>query len=181
MERSLRTTSLGEDTTQGSLLTTCPQNNLPHCPYIQVPTPSKSRNPQTTQMSGFEHRKPNTFIHTKGDQRITGGDLNEVREGDPQHAAYSLGVCRTESESRATVEKEGYSYFIVDTDYQKGDRRCDGKFMADFFSVTDVHDSSVNYCRQSQRVHKRYIAETLRIENAGVAAYKASLESATAH
>ena len=145
-------------------------------------------------MSGFEPRKPNTFIHTDGDERITvcdafdvcvdveeAGDCNEVREGDRQHAAYNLGICRTESESRATVKKDGYSYFIVDTDFQKGDRRCDGKFMADFFTVTDVHDVCENNCRQSQRVHKRYIAETLRFENEGVAAYKASLESATAH
>ncbi len=86
-------------------------------------------------MAGCETGKPNTFIHTQGDNRITGGDavdlcldveeagdVNEVGEGGPQHAAYNLGVCRTESESRVTVEKEGYSYFIVDTDFQKGDR-----------------------------------------------------------
>ena len=99
-------------------------------------------------MSGFEPRKPNVCV-----------DVEE---------AGALVICHTESEmeeiiSRATVEKEGYSYFIVDTDFQKGDRRCDGKFMADFFNVTDVQESSVKNCRQSQRVHKRYIAETLRI------------------
>jgi hypothetical protein len=135
-------------------------------------------------MSGFEPRKPNTFIHTDGDERITVCDAFDVCV-DVEEAG-DLVICHTESEmeeiiSRATVEKEGYSYFIVDTDLQKGDRRCDGKFMADFFNVTDVEESSVKNCRQSQRVHKRYIAETLLIENQGVAAYKASLESATAH
>jgi hypothetical protein len=60
------------------------------------------------------------------------------------------------------VEKEGYSYFVVDKDYAKGDRRCDGKFMADIFTVVDTGDCITSVLRHSQRVQqKRSLAETL--------------------
>ena len=66
------------------------------------------------------------------------------------------------------VEKEGYNYFVVDNDYAKGDRRCDGKFMADFFTVVDTEDCITSVLRQSQRVQqKRSLAETLLQEGEG--------------
>jgi hypothetical protein len=66
------------------------------------------------------------------------------------------------------VEKEGYSYFVVDKDYAKGDRRCDGKFMADCFSVVETGECITSVLRQSQRVQqKRSLAETLLHEGEG--------------
>ena len=63
---------------------------------------------------------------------------------------------------KSVVAKPGYSYVVVDRDVGKGDRRCDGKFMADFFSVMDIGASSSNDLRKSQRVqHKRSHAETM--------------------
>ena len=44
----------------------------------------------------------------------------------------------TESNAVLTiVEREGSSYFVVDGDPRNGDRRADGKFMADFFTVVE--------------------------------------------
>ncbi len=57
---------------------------------------------------------------------------------------------------RSVVAKPGYSYVVVDRDLGKCDRRCDGKFIADFFSVMEIAGSSLNELRKSQRVqHNR--------------------------
>ncbi len=62
---------------------------------------------------------------------------------------------------RSVVAKPGYSYVVVDRDLGKGDRRCDGKFTADFFSGMEIAGSSSKELRKSQRVqHKRSHAET---------------------
>jgi hypothetical protein len=44
---------------------------------------------------------------------------------------------RIESKAVTTVEVEGSSYFVLRKDDGKGDRRRDGRVMADFF--TDVN------------------------------------------
>jgi hypothetical protein len=75
-------------------------------------------------------------------------------------------------EGRSVVAKPGYSYVVVDRDLFKGDRRCDGKFMADFFSVMETAGSSSNELRKSQRVqHKRSHAETMCRETEGLECY----------
>ena len=53
------------------------------------------------------------------------------------------------------VDVDGYSYYVVEKDLSKGDRRCDGKFMSDFFMVVDSPASSINHVRQSLRVQKK--------------------------
>jgi hypothetical protein len=64
--------------------------------------------------------------------------------------------------SELFVAKPGYSYVVAERDSGTGDRRCDGKFMADFFSVMETPGSSLNELRKSQRVqHKRSHAETM--------------------
>ena len=64
------------------------------------------------------------------------------------------------------VEREGSSYFVVDGDLRNGDRRADGKFMADFFTVVEgrermktkrnLYDDAV-YEREAQRCSKRKV------------------------
>ncbi len=44
---------------------------------------------------------------------------------------------------------------MVDRDLSKGDRRCDGKFLSDFFMVVDSPASTINNVRQSFRVQKK--------------------------
>jgi hypothetical protein len=43
----------------------------------------------------------------------------------------------TGNEAVSIVEVGGSRYFVVDKDVSKGDRRCDGQLMADFFTVVD--------------------------------------------
>ena len=51
--------------------------------------------------------------------------------------AFETGSSSTECSAPTMVEVEGSSYFVVDTDVSKGDRRCDGRLMEDFFTVGD--------------------------------------------
>jgi hypothetical protein len=83
-------------------------------------------------------------------------------DGDLTPASHNLFGGSSIVNGKSVVAKPGYSYVVVDRDVGKGDRRCDGKFMADFFSVMDIGGSSSNDLRKSQRVqHKRSHAETL--------------------
>ena len=89
---------------------------------------------------------------------------DEVPDGDEDMtpALHNLEGRGIKVEVKKVVAKPGYSYVVVDRDLGKGDRRCDGKFMSDFFSVTETLGSSCNEVRQSQRVHlKRTHAETM--------------------
>jgi hypothetical protein len=40
------------------------------------------------------------------------------------------------------VDVDGFSYFVVDKDRSKGDRRSDGKFTSDFFKIVDTPDAT---------------------------------------
>ena len=101
------------------------------------------------------------------------GDVIEVEN---ESSVKATGIAFGESllterkvDANKIVEKEGYSYFVVDKDYAKGDRRCDGKFMADFFTVVDTGDCITSVLRQSQRVQqKRSLAETLLHQGEGL-------------
>jgi hypothetical protein len=44
---------------------------------------------------------------------------------------------------------------VVDRDLSKGDRRCDGKYMSDFFMVVESPASTINNARKSLRVQKK--------------------------
>ncbi len=52
-------------------------------------------------------------------------------------ASSETGCSSTECSATTIVEVEGSSYFVVDNDLRKGDRRCDGRLMEDFFTVGD--------------------------------------------
>lgn len=56
--------------------------------------------------------------------------------------------------SSTPVDFDGFSYFVVDRDVRKGDRRCDGKALENFFDVGET-SITVNNVRESQRVKKR--------------------------
>ncbi len=56
--------------------------------------------------------------------------------------------------SSTPVELDGSSYFVVDRDVSKGDRRCDGKALEIVFDVGET-SITVNNVRESQRVKKR--------------------------
>ncbi len=48
------------------------------------------------------------------------------------------GHCSSsESESCKIVDVYGFQYFVVDRDVCKGDRRCDGNVMSDFFTEVE--------------------------------------------
>jgi hypothetical protein len=71
--------------------------------------------------------------------------------------------------SSTPVDFDGSSYFVVESDVSKGDRRCDGKALENFFDVGET-SITVNNVRESQRVKKRrdrdeYAAATQRTEN----------------
>ncbi len=56
----------------------------------------------------------------------------------------------SESETCNVVDVDGFKYFVVDRDLVgKGDRRCDGKFMSDFFTVVDTPGEGMSNVRQS--------------------------------
>jgi hypothetical protein len=59
------------------------------------------------------------------------------------------------SDAVGIVDVDGYSYYVVDRDPSKGDRRCDGKYMSDFFMVVDSPASTINNVRKSLRVQKK--------------------------
>jgi hypothetical protein len=66
------------------------------------------------------------------------------------------GDCSSsESESCKIIDVDGFQYFVVDRDGSKGDRRCDGKFMYDFFKVVEKPGVAVSNVRQSHRVVKK--------------------------
>jgi hypothetical protein len=50
------------------------------------------------------------------------------------------------------VDVDGFSYFVVNKDRSKGDRRSDGKFTSDFFKIVDTPDATQTNFRQSHRV-----------------------------
>ena len=49
----------------------------------------------------------------------------------------SDGITESKKAVLTIVEREGSSYFVVDGDVRNGDRRADGKFMAEFFTVVE--------------------------------------------
>ncbi len=51
------------------------------------------------------------------------------------HVSMTGHCSSSESETCNIVDVDGVKYFVVDRDVSKGDRRCDGKFMSDFFTV----------------------------------------------
>ena len=52
------------------------------------------------------------------------------------------------------VQLKGHSYFVVDQDVTKGDRRSDGPALSNFF-LAEAGSSNVNNVRQSHRIKKR--------------------------
>ncbi len=61
---------------------------------------------------------------------------------------------------------DGVKYFVVDRDVSTGDRRCDGKFMSDFFTVVERPGEAMSNVRQSNRViKKRDLAHTLCLDS----------------
>jgi hypothetical protein len=77
------------------------------------------------------------------------------------------GHCSSsESKSCNIVDVDGFQYFVMDRDVSKGDRRCDGKFMSDFFTVVERPVEATTNVRQSQRVvKKRDLAHTLCVDS----------------
>ena len=68
----------------------------------------------------------------------------------------------SERETSNIVDVNGFRYFVVDRDLSKGDRRCDGKFLSNFFTVVDTQDEAMTNVRQSKRVvKKRDLSHTL--------------------
>jgi hypothetical protein len=61
----------------------------------------------------------------------------------------------SERETSDIVDVDGFTYFIVDRDLSKGDRRCDGKFMSNFFTVVDTQGEAMSNVRRSKRVVKK--------------------------
>jgi hypothetical protein len=109
--------------------------------------------------------------------RTTGKLEGDVIQGENESSVEATEIAFGESlatermvDANTIIEKERYSCFVVDKDYAKVDRRCDGKFMADFFSVLETGDCSTSALRQSQRVQqpKRSLAETLLREGEGL-------------
>ena len=49
----------------------------------------------------------------------------------------SDGITESKKAVLTIVEREGSSYFVVDGDVRNGDRRADGKFMEEFFTVVE--------------------------------------------
>lgn len=101
------------------------------------------------------------------------GDVIEVEnESSVEATGIAFGaslLTEGKVDANKIVEKEGHSFFVVDKDYAKGDRRCDGKFMGDFFSVVETGDCITSVLRQSRRVQqKRSLAETLLHEGEGL-------------
>ncbi len=60
----------------------------------------------------------------------------------------------SERDTSNILDVDGFSYFVVDRDVStsKGDRRCDGKFLSNFFTVVDTQDEQ-EYTRMS--IHMR--------------------------
>jgi hypothetical protein len=52
------------------------------------------------------------------------------------------------------VEVEGHHYYVVDEDRSKGDRRCDGPALSNFF-IDDGGSTIVNNVRESHRLKNR--------------------------
>ena len=48
-----------------------------------------------------------------------------------------------EGDAIAIVDVNGFSYYVVDSDLSKGDRRGDGKYMSDFFTVANTPGSTI--------------------------------------
>ena len=68
----------------------------------------------------------------------------------------------SEGETSNIVDVDGFTYFVVDRDLSKGDRRCDGKFMSNFFTVDDAQYEAMSNVRRSRRaVKKRDLSHTL--------------------
>ena len=68
----------------------------------------------------------------------------------------------SEKETSNIIDVDGCAYFVVDRDLSKGDRRCDGKFMSNFFTVDDAQCEAMSNVRQSKRVvKKRDLSHTL--------------------
>ena len=68
----------------------------------------------------------------------------------------------SEKETSNIIDVDGCAYFVVDRDIKKGDRRCDGKYMSDFFTVGDTQGEAMSNVRQSRRVvKKRDLSHTL--------------------
>ena len=68
----------------------------------------------------------------------------------------------SERETSTILDVDGFTYFVVDRDLSKGDRRCDGKFLSNFFTVVDTQDEAMTNVRQSKRVvKKRDLSHTL--------------------
>jgi hypothetical protein len=74
----------------------------------------------------------------------------------------NLGEGSTEDRNALIVDLDGFSYFVVDKDRSKGNRRSDGKFTSDFFKIVDTPDATLTNCRQSHRVKmKRELQQSL--------------------
>jgi hypothetical protein len=70
------------------------------------------------------------------------------------------------SENWNILDVEEVKYFVVDRDVSKDDRRCDGKFMSEFFTVVERSREAMSNVRQSNRViKKRDLAHTLRLDS----------------
>ena len=55
----------------------------------------------------------------------------------------NLGGGSNEDGNALIVDVDGFSYFVVDKDRSKGDRRSDGKFTSDFFKIVDTPDATL--------------------------------------
>jgi hypothetical protein len=74
----------------------------------------------------------------------------------------NIGEGTTEERNDLIVDVDGFSYFVVDKDRSKGDRRSDGKFTTDFFKIVDTPDATLTNCRHSHRVKcKRELQQSL--------------------
>jgi hypothetical protein len=71
------------------------------------------------------------------------------------HVSMTGHCSNSESETCNIVDLDGVKYFVVDRDVSKGDRRCDGKFMSDFFTVVHRSGEAMSNVRQSNRVRKK--------------------------
>jgi hypothetical protein len=70
-----------------------------------------------------------------------------------------------EGHAMGIVDFDGFSYYVVDRDVSKGDRRGDGKFTSNFFTVVETSAETKTDLRQSYRVkNKRDVQQTICVD-----------------
>ena len=84
---------------------------------------------------------------------------------DIESMSNTLEGSSAEEHAIGTVDVDGFSYYVVDSDYSKGDRRGDGRFMSNFFTVGGMSAETNTNLRQSYRVkNKRDLQQTSYVE-----------------